>query len=172
MALGFDTSEQLDLSVLAREAMLQRGLEPDFPPAVLQQAEQLQGPAQDGAISDQRHRAWCSIDNDDSRDLDQLTAGERLSGGSARIYVAIADVDALVPKGTPADEHAWHNTTSVYTATRIFPMLPERLSTDLTSLNPNEDRVAVVISFTVDPEGSVSAGEVERALVHNQAKLA
>ena len=172
MAVGFDASEQLDLSVLAREAMLQRGLEPDFPPAVLQQAEQLQGPAQDGAISDQRHRAWCSIDNDDSRDLDQLTAGERLSAGSARIYVAIADVDALVPKGTPADEHARHNTTSVYTATRIFPMLPERLSTDLTSLNPNEDRVAVVISFTVDLDGSVSAGEVERALVRNQAKLA
>ena len=160
-----------DLSALAREAMLERGLEPDFPPAALLQAQQLRGPASDGSLQDLRSLAWCSIDNDDSRDLDQLTVGELMSVGVARIHVAIADVDALVSKGTPLDEHAERNTTSVYTPARIFPMLPERLSTDLTSLNPHDDRVAVIISFTVEGDGTIHSGEVSRALVRNQAKL-
>jgi len=151
--------------------MLERGLEPEFPPAALLQAQQLNAPASAGSIQDLRRLAWCSIDNDDSRDLDQLTVGERMSGGVARIHVAIADVDALVSKGTPLDEHAERNTTSVYTPARIFPMLPERLSTDLTSLNAYEDRVAMIISFTVDGDGTVHSGEVARALVRNQAKL-
>jgi exoribonuclease-2 len=174
VALEFSNAdgESANLSLLAREAMLERGLEPEFPPSAVQQAEQLQGPARDLAISDQRHLAWCSIDNDDSRDLDQLTVGERLVGGSVRIHVAIADVDALVPKGTPLDTHAKSNTTSVYTPARIFPMLPERLSTDLTSLNPHEDRAAVLISFTVESDGRVHSGEVGRAFVRNQARLA
>jgi len=162
----------IDLSVLARIAMLKRGLEPDFPPAALEQTVRLSGPAQDNAIRDKRNLPWCSIDNDDSRDLDQLTVSERLEGNSVRIHVAVADVDALVRKGSPVDEHACRNTTSVYTPTRIFPMLPERLSTDLTSLNPDQDRVALVISYTVDSGGAVADGEVERALVRNHAKLA
>lgn len=151
--------------------MLERGLEPEFPPPAVVQAQQLQGPARSDGIPDQRHLTWCSIDNDDSRDLDQLTVGERLSGGVLRIHVAIADVDALVPKGTPLDQHAERNTTSVYTPARIFPMLPERLSTDLTSLNAHEDRVAAIISFTVDVDGTLRSGEVGRALVRNQARL-
>jgi len=158
--------------MLAREAMLLRGLEPDFPQAAIDQTQQIPGPAQDRAISDLRQLAWCSIDNDDSRDLDQLTVAEPENGGSVRIRVAVADVDSLVPKGSPADDHARRNTTSVYTPARIFPMLPERLSTDLTSLNPDEDRVALVISYSVGIDGQVDSGVVERALVRNHAKLA
>jgi exoribonuclease-2 len=160
------------LEVLARKAMLERGLEPDFPPAAIAQAEHLKSPAAPDSVPDQRHLAWCSIDNDESRDLDQLTVAEAAGNGTVRILVAVADVDALVRKGTPLDDHAQLNTASVYTPARIFPMLPERLSTDLTSLNPDQDRVAVVISFTVDGTGAVIAGDVRRAVVRNRAKLA
>jgi exoribonuclease-2 len=167
-----DDHEAIDLSFLAGEAMLQRGLLVGFPPAVMEQAKQLPGPAQSGTLPDKRHLPWCSIDNDDSRDLDQLTVAERLDAHSVRIHIAIADVDALVPKGSPIDDYARHNTTSVYTPTRIYPMLPERLSTDLTSLNAHEDRIAVIISYTVEPDGHVYDGDVARALVRNHAKLA
>jgi VacB/RNase II family 3'-5' exoribonuclease len=161
------------LDELAHEAMIDRGLLPDFSQEVMQEVARLKGPATaDSSIRDMRKLAWCSIDNDDSRDLDQLTFAEETGEGNVRIYIAVADVDALVPKGSAVDEHAKHNTTSVYTAARVFPMLPERLSTDLTSLNENEDRVAVVMEMTVGSDGSVKDGTVYRALVHNHAKLA
>src|SRR5437899_2626870 len=126
----------------------------------------------DASIRDLRGLIWCSIDNDDSRDLDQLTVAEDLGGGNVRAMVAVADVDALVKKGTPIDDHARQNTTSVYTAAQIFPMLPEKLSTDLTSLNESEDRVAVIVDITVDPSGNVTSGDVYRGKVRNRAKLA
>jgi VacB/RNase II family 3'-5' exoribonuclease len=160
-----------DLAELARDAMLERGLEPDFPPAAIAQAERSHPPATDG-VPDRRHLPWSSIDNDDSRDLDQLTVVERTDDGAERVLVAIADVDALVRKGTPLDEHAQLNTSSVYTPARIFPMLPERLSTDLTSLNPDSDRIAIVIAFSVDADGTLDGSAVGRALVRNRAKLA
>lgn len=162
-----------DLADLAGQAMRERGLEPEFPREVLREVERLPGPAQaSGEMLDLRDLPWFSIDNDDSRDLDQLTVGEALPEGAIRIHAAIADVDGLVRKGDVVDLHARHNTTSVYTPARIFPMLPERLSTDLTSLNPDEDRLAVVLSFTVDAEGHVRDPEITRALVRSIAKLA
>ena len=115
---------------------------------------------------------WCSIDNDDSRDLDQLTACEVLDGGRVRIYVAIADVDVLVRKDSPIDAHARINTTSVYTSARIFPMLPEQLSTDLTSLNPDQTRLAIVSEMLIAADGAVEHSTVVRAQVRNKAKLA
>ncbi|HXU46250.1 MAG TPA: RNB domain-containing ribonuclease [Thermoanaerobaculia bacterium] len=162
------------LQTIAHRVMIERGLEPDFSPAAVAQVARLAGPASaDGKeVRDLRSLLWCSIDNDDSRDLDQLTVGAALAGDGIRIQVAIADVDALVAAGTPVDQHAQANTTSVYTAARIFPMLPERLSTDLTSLNGGEDRLAVVVSMDLDGDGHVTGSEVFRALVHNQAKLA
>jgi exoribonuclease-2 len=161
------------LDDLAHQAMIDRDLLPDFSQEVMQEVARLKGPAAaDPSIRDMRELAWCSIDNDDSRDLDQLTFAEEIGDGNVRIYIAVADVDALVPKGSAVDEHAKHNTTSIYTAARIFPMLPERLSTDLTSLNENEDRVALVMEMTVGTDGSVKDGNVYRALVHNHAKLA
>src|SRR5205823_1561627 len=158
---------------LAHQAMIDRGLEPDFDPPIEQQLSTLNAPADehDSSIRDMRNLLWCSIDNDDSRDLDQLTVAEDVGGGNVRLLVAVADVDALVKKGTPIDDHARHNTTSVYTAGGIFPMLPEKLSTDLTSLNEDVDRIAVVMEMMIDPDGSVASGDVYRARVHNKAQL-
>jgi len=154
--------------------MVDHDLQPDFSAAALQELNSLPHAAAvaGNGIRDLRERLWSSIDNDDSRDLDQLTVAEPLANGAVKILVAIADVDALVKRGSAIDEHARTNTTSVYTAAQIFPMLPEKLSTDLTSLNEGEERVAMVIEMTVDPQGSVVASDIYRALVCNRAKLA
>lgn len=154
--------------------MRERGIEPEFPPAAIAQAEQLDETPDGVPVppKDLRSLLWCSIDNDDSRDLDQLTWAEKRDDGNVRIYIAVADVDALVKKDTPVDRRARHNTTSVYTAARVFPMLPEKLSTDLTSLNEGQDRLAMVIELTVREDGESTQGEIYRALVHNHAKLA
>jgi exoribonuclease-2 len=159
---------------IAHEAMLQRGLQPDWPQAALAEAAQIAHAARasDAAIRDLRALPWASIDNDDSRDLDQLSVAQPAAGGAVRILVAIADVDALVRQGSAIDAHAATNTTSVYTAAQIFPMLPERLSTDLTSLGAGQERLACVIDMTVGPDGVVQASDIYRATVLNRAKLA
>ncbi len=123
-------------------------------------------------VRDLRDLLWASIDNDDSRDLDQLTVAEAMPGDKVKILVAVADVDSLVKNGSAIDEHARHNTTSVYTAARIFPMLPEKLSTDLTSLNFNEDRLAIVVEMVIGADGSLQDSDIYRARVRNHAKLA
>jgi VacB/RNase II family 3'-5' exoribonuclease len=171
-----DERDRAVLQRIARRVMQERGLLPDFTAAALTQLEALQAPATadpaEGEMRDLRDLLWASIDNDASRDLDQLTVAISPAGGGVRILVAIADVDALVAKATPIDEHAAYNTTSVYTAAQIFPMLPEKLSTGLTSLNPDEERLAVVFSMTVADDGCVGDSEVFRARVHSRAKLA
>src|SRR2546422_157342 len=161
------------LREIARRAMIERGLEPEFSPAARAEAQALTAQADGGdrTIRDARDLLWCSIDNDDSRDLDQLTVAVD-AGGASRVLVAVADVDAGVPKGSALDTHASTNTTSVYTAAEVFPMLPERLSTDLTSLNAAENRLALVVDMSVDADGAVAAGEIYRARVRNRAKLA
>lgn len=125
----------------------------------------------DGGVRDLRSLPWCSIDNVDSKDLDQLTVAETLPDGATRIRVGIADVDAMVDQGGLLDAHARHNTTTVYTPPRIFPMLPERLSTDLTSLNADQDRLALVADLRVSPDGEVLDSDLYRAWVRNQARL-
>ena len=162
------------LQTIAVQAMRERGLEPDMPQDALAQAAALKGAAKttEEPVRDLRARLWCSIDNDDSRDLDQLSVAEALPGGDVKLLVAIADVDASVAKGSPVDRHAAKNTTSVYTPAVIFPMLPERLSTDLTSLNEGQDRLSVVIEFVVSPDGVLKTSDVYGAVVHNKAKLA
>ncbi len=172
------TSRRADLVRIATESMVERGLKPEFSAAVAQQLAGLHGagatlpPRAEAGVADLTALPWCSIDNDDSRDLDQLTVCEPLPGGAMRVLVAVADVDVLVAKGSPIDDHARHNTTSVYTAARIFPMLPERLSTDLTSLNPGQQRLAVVTTLTIAADATVTQATVQRARVHNKAKLA
>jgi VacB/RNase II family 3'-5' exoribonuclease len=175
-----------ELREIARRAMLQRGLQPDFNGAALHQLDAIDGAAaeQGPTIRDLRALPWCSIDNDDSRDLDQLSVSLPLEGGAAggvRILVAIADVDSLVGLDTPIDQRARHNTTSVYTAAGVFPMLPEKLSTDLTSLNEGVERLAIVVDMAVDADGVVApidragvphASTVYRASVLNRAQLA
>jgi exoribonuclease-2 len=163
-----------DLKAIARRAMVDRGLLPDFSPAVEAEVKKLIAPPDqhDASIRDLRKLLWVSIDNDDSRDLDQLSYGEPAGQGVTRILVAIADVDALVAMGSAIDRHAWQNTTSVYTAALIFPMLPVELSTDRTSLNEDQERLAVVIEMFVADDGTVTKGDVFRATVKNYAKLA
>ncbi len=188
-----DERDRAILERVARQAMLQRGLLPDFSPAALAELDKLRSPAsidfarpavagpggsggragaQTDTFRDLRQLLWASIDNDSSRDLDQLTVAEAAPDGRVRILVAIADVDGLVKKGTAIDEHAAYNTTSVYTAAQIFPMIPEKLSTGLTSLNPDEERLAFVFSMLVAPDGSIESSEVFQARVHSRAKLA
>jgi len=158
---------------VARDAMLEYGLEPDFAPEVLAEADAAD-PAtlRAGTAADLRDLLWCSIDNDDSLDLDQLTVARTLEDGRVTIMVAVADVSAAVPAGSAIDERAGLNTTTVYTPAQNFLMIPARLCNDLTSLNPGGDRAAVVVEMTVDGEGAIEAERVYRALVHNHAKLA
>jgi exoribonuclease II len=152
--------------------MIELGLDPEYPPAALAELDAIHAAAPaDASIRDLRDRLWCSIDNDDSRDLDQLTVAEK-SGDGVTILIAVADVDALVRRDSAVDGHARHNTTSVYTAGGIFAMLPEKLSTDLTSLNENADRLAVVVEMSMGRDGAAGDGRVYRALVRNHAKLA
>ncbi len=163
------------LQGIARKAMFEHGLLSDFSPAALAQLEKIQAQVMDvsdALIRDLRQLLWASIDNDDSRDLDQLSVAEVLPDGTVKILVAIADVDSLVKDRSAIDEQARHNTTSVYTAARIFPMLPEKLSTDLTSLNLNEDRLAIVVEMVINAEGSLLTSDIYRAQVRNHAKLA
>jgi exoribonuclease II len=157
---------------IATQAMRDKGFEPDFPPEALQQLASIKEPSDGEDLKDLTSLLWCSIDNDDSMDLDQLTVGETLSDGRVKAHVAVADVDALVKTATPLDLHARKNTTSVYTGVKIFPMLPEKLSTDLTSLNEGQKRVALVIEMTVEGTGEVVDSQVYRAWVTNKAKLA
>jgi VacB/RNase II family 3'-5' exoribonuclease len=154
--------------------MIERGLVPDFPAQALAELSAIHGPAKpDGeSARDLRNLLWCSIDNDSLRDLDQLSVAEAMPGGAVRVMVAIADVDALVRKQTALDDHAQKNTTSVYTAAEIFPMLPEKLSTDLTSLNHDSDRLAIVMDMVLAADGSLQSSDVYRATVRNRAKLA
>jgi len=163
------SQDQFNLVAAAREEMLAEGFEPDFPAEAQQQLAGIH-PKSDHSLRDLTALLWSSIDNDDSRDLDQIEWAERVAGG-IRVLVGVADVDSAVPKGTPLDRHAAREATTVYAAVRTFPMLPEQLSTDMTSLNENQDRAAVVMEFVVAADGTVSAHSVYRAMVRNKAQL-
>jgi exoribonuclease-2 len=161
------------LRAIARRAMAERGLIPDFSPAAMAESQAIPDPPPiDSALPDLSGLLWCSIDNDDSRDLDQLSVAEAAADGTIVVRVAVADVDALVPPGRPIDDHARANTTSVYTPAQIFSMLPERLSTNLTSLVQDQSRAAIVVEMHVQEDGIVGGSSLTRALVRNRAKLA
>jgi VacB/RNase II family 3'-5' exoribonuclease len=166
-------SSRNQLRSIARRAMLERDLLPDFSAAVAVETGSIASAAAatDSSLRDLRHMLWASIDNDDSLDLDQLSFAEQLPGGTVNIFVAVADVDAIVKKGSAIDDHARTNTTSVYTAAEIFPMLPEKLSTDLTSLADGKERLAIVIEMEVGSDGAVGKSNIYRAVVMNRAKL-
>jgi exoribonuclease-2 len=173
MAKPVEHQHRAILQGIADRAMHENGLIPNFSDAVLSEVRSMAAATdRSPAIHDLTRLPWSSIDNDDSRDLDQLTVAEAADGRRIRIRVAVADVDALVRKGSATDQHARQNTTSVYTAAKIFPMLPERLSTGLTSLNLHQDRLAVVVEMVVGGDGTVESSDVYRARVRNQAKLA
>jgi exoribonuclease II len=162
-----------DLKAIARRIMCDYGLEPDFPPAALQQSRSMSAAIERGAqIRDLRSLPWCSIDNDDSQDLDQLSVAQPLEGDSVKILVAIADVAATIAAGSPIDAHARANTTSVYTAAQVFPLLPERLSFDLTCLAEDQERLSLVIEMSIAGDGTLTGAQIYRAVVRNRAKLA
>lgn len=161
-----------ELAQLATRLMKERGLLPDFSKESLQQLSQINHPAPlSSGYVDLRSLLWCSIDNDDSRDLDQLTYAELGTDNKTTLWIAIADVDALVVKDSPIDLHAQTNTTSVYTPAKIFTMLPEKLSTNFTSLNEDEDRAAMVVKIQIDQKGNIENSTIFLATVHNYAKL-
>jgi len=161
-----------DLAKLADKIMRERGLQPEFSKEELQQLSQINNPAPfSSQFVDLRSLLWCSIDNDDSRDLDQLTYAEKGKDSKTTLWIAIADVDALVIKDSAIDIHAQINTTSVYTPAKIFAMLPEKLSTNLTSLNENEDRISMVVKIQINQNGEVENSSIFQAIVHNYAKL-
>lgn len=164
----------INLTELAKRSMLERHLLPNFPQAALKEVEQIKEAARPSSeeVKDMRHFLWFSLDNDDSRDLDQLTFAEEIDDTRFKMYIAIADVDSLVKKDSAIDSYAQHNTTSVYTPTKIFPMLPEKLSTNLTSLNENENRMAIIMEVEIDREGAVKNYILYRGYVNNKAKLA
>lgn len=165
--------KRFDLAAAARWEMIHEGFEPDFAPGTDRQIAALRAqpnPAPREGIRDLRHLLWSSIDNDTSRDFDQVEFAER-DGANIRIFVAVSDVDSDVPIGSPIDRHAAQETVTVYTPVRNFPMLPEELSTGLTSLCEDEDRLAVVIEMLVDGEGGIGSSKISRAVVRNQAQL-
>jgi VacB/RNase II family 3'-5' exoribonuclease len=164
----------LDLQATAKEIMQRYGFEPDFPAPVATQLANLGqqpqvSPSRD--VRDMRNLLWSSIDNDTSRDLDQIEVVESAPNGDVKVMVGIADVDTFVPKLTPIDQHAARETTTVYTGIRNFPMLPEQLSTGVTSLLENQGRLSIVIEFVVDADGNLKSSDVYRALVQNKAQL-
>ena len=166
-------SDRIILQDIARNAMISKGLVPDFPDVEISELNEILLPAacKPEIAKDMRDLLWCSVDNADSLDLDQLTCAETLDGNKVRILVAIADVDALVNAKSNIDNHASQNTATVYTVARIFPMLPEKLSTNLTSLCLDSDRCAIVVDMILGDDGKVEQSDVYRAIVRNHAKL-
>ena len=168
------TLPHIDLQATAKQVMQEHGFNPDFPASVATQLASLKNPAQLSAtngVRDMRNLLWSSIDNDTSRDLDQIEVAERTSNGDVKVMIGIADIDAFVSKLTPIDQHAARETTTVYTGVRNFPMLPDELSTGITSLLENQDRLSVVVEFVVDSGGNIKSSDVYRAMVRNQAQL-
>jgi exoribonuclease-2 len=169
-----DRQHRAILQKIARRAMLERGLLPDFSAKAMAELNDIHAAtaASGESVRDLKTLLWCSIDNDDSRDLDQLTVAEAMPEGMVKLLIAIADVEVVVIKPSALDDHAKHNTTSVYTAAQIFPMIPEKLSTDLTSLNFESDRLVIVIEIIIAEDGSLQRSDIYRAVVRNHAKLA
>jgi VacB/RNase II family 3'-5' exoribonuclease len=169
------SSAHVDLQAVARDIMRQHGFEPDFPPGVQQQLMELRAHpptiAAGGTVRDLRSQLWSSIDNDTSRDLDQIEVAEQLSNGDVKILVGVADLDAFVARQSVIDQHAARETTTVYAGIRNFPMLPEELSTGKTSLLENQERLSVIVEFVVQGDGHVASSDVYRAVVRNQAQL-
>jgi VacB/RNase II family 3'-5' exoribonuclease len=168
-----NNADRIILQDIARKAMIARGLEPDFPEGEIAEINKilLPAPCKPEIARDMRNLLWCSVDNADSRDLDQLTYAESLEGNKVKILVAIADVDALVSAESKIDDHASQNTSTVYTVAMLFPMLPEKLSTDLTSLGLDSDRCAIVVEMILGEGGKLLQSDVYRAMVRNHAKL-
>jgi len=166
-----DHQNHFDLQAIARETLLRFGFLVETPKAALAQLAQLSEPDFSRLpFRDMTGLRWSSIDNDDSRDLDQIEYIEAVAGGT-RLYVGIADIGSFIERGSALDQAAWHNTTSIYTGVRTFPMFPDKLSTNLTSLLEGEKRLAVVVEMLIAPDGLLQESTAYRAVVQNQSQL-
>lgn len=168
-------TSNFDLKAAALDCMTEHGFQPLFTADVRQQVSAIEAasaPQADSETKDLRNLLWSAIDNDTSRDIDQIEVAEKMPNGDTLVRIGIADVDALVKLGTPVDKHAARETTSVYTGVQVFPMLPEELSTGATSLNEGEDRLAIVMEFSVTSDGHIGNFQLYRAQVKNKAQLA
>ncbi len=176
MPKSVSQSGSIDLLAIAHQVMMAEGFAPDLSAPVMREVQSIVANPQpltsDPSIRDLRELLWSSIDDAKTRDLDQVEYAEKLSSSATRVLIGIADVDAFVRRGSATDRHAGLNSTSVYTGVKTFPMLPEELSTGLTSLAPGEDRLAIVTEMIVGPDGAVKGNDVYRAVIHNHAKLA
>ena len=172
---SYHSDSHPDLLAMAEQLMQENGFAPEFSAQAAQQLAQLKAAppkaAPSGDVRDLRSLVWSSIDNDTSKDLDQIEVAERQADGSVKVIVGIADVDAFVPKNSPIDQHAAEQTATIYAGAKNFSMLPDELSTGLTSLLENEDRLSLVIEFMVGADGTVVSGNVYRAVVRNRAQL-
>ena len=168
-------AKSLDLSATADQAMIDSGFVPQFPAAVQKEVGTLEERSSksfsDKSVRDLRELLWSSIDDPKTRDLDQVEYAEPLENGEVRLLIGVADVDAFVPMESATDKHAGKNCTSVYAGVKTFPMLPEELSTDLTSLVEGKDRLVVVTEMIVCPDGSIKSATFYRAIIQNKAKL-
>jgi exoribonuclease II len=173
--MNHDQPSHFDLQATAKQVMLDNGFTPDFPPSVEQQLSEINrgqaAPAPGGDVRDLRNLLWSSIDNDTSRDLDQIEVAQKLPDGTTKVLVGIADVDFLVGQNTPIDQHASREATTVYTGVRTFPMIPEQLSTGATSLLEGADKLSVVIEFVTNAQGQIASHDLYRAVVRNRAQL-
>lgn len=167
------TFSPIDLTELARKTLLERHLLPAIPQQVQQEVDAIESPAKPdlSSVKDLRDKLWLSIDNEDTKDLDQITYAEVISTTQTKLFIAIADVDCLVKKGSMIDEYAQQNTTSIYTPSKVFPMLPEKLSTNFSSLLENQDRLAIVIEASIASDGAIAQYQVYSAYVRNKARL-
>ena len=164
----------IDLKSIAASAMKKYGFEPRFPDSVIEEVKTMHAwtfPSSGTNSKDLRKLLWSSIDNYDSMDLDQMEFCEHGQDGEIQVKVAIADVDLYVRKQSRTDKHAAYNGTSVYTGIETFPMFPDKLSKGISSLLPGQDKLAIVIEYTVLFNGEVRPGEIYRAIVSNKAKL-
>ena len=164
----------VDLQAIARQVMIEHGFDPDFPPQVQRELADLKSspkPSVDGDVCDLRSLLWSSIDNDTSRDLDQIEVAEQLPNGDVKVLIGIADVDSYVRRASAIDQHAASQTITVYTGVRNFSMIPETLSTGLTSLLENQDNAVVVTEYVVSSDGHVKSKDLYRAVVRNRAQL-
>ena len=161
---------EFNLADRARRALQEAGFQPDFPAKAASEARAAER-SKLPPVMDLSHLLWSSIDNEESRDLDQLEYAEPGPEGSIRLLLAIADVASFVPPDSAIDQRARHNTVSLYTAGGTFHLLPPDLSTGKTSLLQNETRLALVADMLVEDDGEVHQPKVYQAKVKNKARL-
>lgn len=157
-----------------RKLMIEHDLDRGFPPEVIKQAEAYGDvPTEDDIAGrrDVRHLPLMTIDGETAKDFDDAVCALRDGKGGYKLFVAIADVSHYVRIATPLDEEAFRRGTSTYLTDRAIPMLPEKLSNGLCSLNPGVDRLCMLAEMSVSATGRVLSANFSRAVMRSKARL-